>query len=50
MLADVRDFAKAERELVEETRFGQVYPPVEGQELFEASVTPLLKVVTQMKF
>ena len=35
---------------LKETRFGQVYPPVEGQELFEASVTPLIKVVTQMKF
>ena len=51
MLADVRDFAKAERELVERDAVsGQVYPPVEGHELFEASVTPLIKVVTQMKF
>ena len=36
--------------MLAETRFGQVYLPVEGNELFEASVTPLIKVVTQMKF
>ena len=50
MLADVRDFAKAERELVERDAIGQLYPPVEGHKLFEASVTPLIKAVTQMKF
>ena len=50
MLAEVRDFAKTELELVERARFGQVHPPVEGHELFEASVIPLIKVVTQMKF
>ena len=50
MLADVRDFAKAERELLKETRLGQVYPPVEGHELSEASVTLLIKAVTQMNF
>ena len=34
---------------LKETRFGQVYPPVEGHELSEASVTLLIKAVTQMK-
>ena len=49
MLAAVRDFAKTERELVrKETRFGQA-PPVKGHELSEASVTLLIKAVTQMK-
>ena len=51
MLADVRDFAKAERELVErDAVWTSISPPVEGHELFEASVTPLIKVVTEMKF
>ena len=50
MVADVRDFAKAEGELVERVAvWTEVYPPVEGHELFEASVTPLITVVTQMK-
>ena len=51
MLADVRDFAKAERELVErDAVWTSTDPPVEGHELLEASVTLLIKAVTQMKF
>ena len=50
MLADVRDFAKAERELVERDAVWTSIPPVEGHELSEASVTLLIKAVTQMKF
>ena len=50
MLADVRDFAETERELVErDAVFGQVYPSLKGHELSDASVTLLIKAVTQMK-
>ena len=42
MLADVRDFAKAERKLVEREAVWTSISSVEGHELFEASVTPLI--------
>ena len=47
--ADV-NWLKQNASWLKETRFRQVYPPFKGHELSEASVTLLIKAVTQMKF